>query len=206
MAAALDPLALVSQNPPIRAITVRAHRGEPTDAELLADRDDPRESFTIFYRRHADALMRFAAGRGVDVETARDVVAETFIAALNGRHRYRPTHESARLWLLGIAVRKLADARRQQEREQRRTARAAEHALVLSERDRDRYAAMCEALDAVDALADLPEQERAVVMARVMEDRDYAEIAEALGLTEAATRKRVSRGLARMRARLERPW
>ena len=203
---AAAPSIFVSQNPHHKAITVRVRRGEPTDAELLADTEDPGGSFTVFYRRHADALMRFAAGRGVDVETARDVVAETFFAALQGRSRYKPTHETARLWLLGIAVRKVADVRRRQEREQRRVARAAEHALVISERDRDRYAAMCEQLDAADALADLPEQERAVVLARIVEDRSYAEIAEALGLSEAATRKRVSRGLARLRARLERTW
>ncbi|HEU4976504.1 MAG TPA: sigma-70 family RNA polymerase sigma factor [Baekduia sp.] len=179
---------------------------QATDAELLADSANPAESFATFYRRHADAILRFAASRGADAETAADVVAETFYAAMQRRHRYRPKHESARLWLLGIAVHKIADARRADQRERRRMLRAAEHALVMTERDRASYAEMAERTDALDALADLPEAEREVILARVVEDRSYADIAAALGLTEAATRKRVSRGLARLRTRLERSW
>lgn len=149
--------------------------------------------------------MRFAAARGADADTAADVVAETFIAALKARSRYRPTQDSARLWLLAIAARKLADVRRWEDREQRRLGRAVEYGAVVSDRDRESYASTCDRLAATDALADLPEAERQVLLARVVQDRTYAEIAEALGVTEATTRKRASRGLARLRALLERP-
>lgn len=172
-----------------------------TDAELLADTSDPDESFALFYRRHATAVLRFTASRGVDAETAADVVSETFFTALAQRARYRPEHNTARLWLLGIAVRRLADARRREQRETRRAARAAAHALT--DADRDSYAHLLTGSEARDALADLPQPEREAVLARVVEDFSYAEIARALGLTEVATRKRVSRGLARLRTRLE---
>jgi RNA polymerase sigma-70 factor (ECF subfamily) len=51
-------------------------------------------------------------------------------------------------------------------------------------------------------LAELPPDEQAAVRARVIEERDYAEIASALGCSELVVRKRVSRGLARLRAEL----
>jgi RNA polymerase sigma-70 factor (ECF subfamily) len=51
-------------------------------------------------------------------------------------------------------------------------------------------------------LADLPAGERAAVSARVIEERDYGEIARSLGCSEMVVRKRVSRGLARLRAGL----
>jgi RNA polymerase sigma factor (sigma-70 family) len=51
-------------------------------------------------------------------------------------------------------------------------------------------------------LASLPVDERLAVRARVIDERDYGEIARSLGCSEMVIRKRVSRGLARMRARL----
>jgi RNA polymerase sigma-70 factor (ECF subfamily) len=51
--------------------------------------------------------------------------------------------------------------------------------------------------------ADLPPAEREAVVARVIEERDYDEIAAASGATPAAIRQRVSRGLAKL-ARLGR--
>lgn len=65
-----------------------------------------------------------------------------------------------------------------------------------------------ELLDAEPAIytngtAALPPAEREAVVARVIEERDYDEIAAASGATPAAVRQRVSRGLAKL-ARLGR--
>ena len=51
-------------------------------------------------------------------------------------------------------------------------------------------------------LAELPAEERTAVRARVIEERAYGEIARSLGCSEMVVRKRVSRGLARLRAGL----
>ncbi|HEX4364652.1 MAG TPA: RNA polymerase sigma factor [Solirubrobacteraceae bacterium] len=173
-----------------------------SDAELLADTRDPAESFALFYRRHASGLLRFVASRGADADTAADVVSETFFIALARRGRYRAQHDTARLWLIGIAVRRLADARRREQREFSRADRA--RAQLITQLDRDTYAHLTQDGAASDALADLPEPERVAVLAHVVHDRSYAEIAAALGLSQVAARKRVSRGLARLRTRLER--
>lgn len=178
--------------------------GGETDAELLADTANPAESFATFYRRHANGVLRFVASRGADAETAADVVSETFIAALKQRGRYRETHDSARLWLLGIAVRRLGDQRRLEQRERARVERAEQHTSVLTNTDYSTYEALARATVALDALADLPDDERLVILARVVEGREYAEIATAFGLKEPAVRKRLSRGLGRLRNRLER--
>jgi RNA polymerase sigma factor (sigma-70 family) len=51
-------------------------------------------------------------------------------------------------------------------------------------------------------LAELPPDEQVAVRARVIEERDYSEIASELGCSELVVRKRVSRGLSRLRAAL----
>jgi RNA polymerase sigma-70 factor (ECF subfamily) len=55
-----------------------------------------------------------------------------------------------------------------------------------------------------ELLASLPADQRQAVRARVLEDRSYEEIAAALATSPLVVRKRVSRGLARLRTELER--
>ena len=54
---------------------------------------------------------------------------------------------------------------------------------------------------ALSMLATLPERQRVAVVLRVMEGREFAEIADALGVSEGNARKIVSRGVAALRAR-----
>jgi RNA polymerase sigma factor (sigma-70 family) len=56
----------------------------------------------------------------------------------------------------------------------------------------------------VDALLErLPAEQRAALEARVLQEREYADIARSLRCSEAVVRQRVSRGLRRLRAELE---
>jgi RNA polymerase sigma-70 factor (ECF subfamily) len=52
------------------------------------------------------------------------------------------------------------------------------------------------------ALATLPADARSAVLARVVEERDYGEIAASLRCSEMVVRKRVSRGLQALRSEL----
>lgn len=176
-----------------------------SDERLLDDRDRPSDSFAMFYRRHVAAVLRFVAARGADADTAADVVSETFAVALVKRYRYRAVHETARLWLLGIAARELAETRRRRIREQRFHRRVAIDDIRLTAADRDDYAQLHDSPIEVDALLrELPAAQRSAVSARVIGERDYAEVARLLGMSEPATRKNVSRGLATLRAHLGR--
>jgi RNA polymerase sigma factor (sigma-70 family) len=53
-----------------------------------------------------------------------------------------------------------------------------------------------------EALADLPTEQRNAIEARVLRQREYADIASELHCSEAVVRKRVSRGLRSLRTRL----
>jgi RNA polymerase sigma-70 factor (ECF subfamily) len=177
------------------------------DGRLLQDESDPAESFAVFYRRHVAAVLRLAAARGVDADAAADVTAETFFSALRSRAGYRPVHDSARLWVLGIAVRRIADHHRSRASERRRFDRLKHEAMTVTEADRHGYERLLDLPDpqALDALADLPPSQQEAIRARVLADRSYSEVAEALGLSEPATRQQVSRGLAAIRRTLRSP-
>lgn len=115
--------------------------------------------------------------------------------------RYEPTHGSAAGWLLGIARNVLGHSVRRGQVDARARLRLGAAPLAVDDGDLARVLELADG-PASSVLAGLSRQERAAVRARVIEERDYAEIARSLGCSELVVRKRVSRGLARMRARL----
>jgi RNA polymerase sigma-70 factor (ECF subfamily) len=56
---------------------------------------------------------------------------------------------------------------------------------------------------ALELVDELPGDQRMAVRARVIDERDYPDIAKDLRCSEAVVRKRVSRGLGTVRARME---
>lgn len=69
---------------------------------IAASIDDPAR-FAEIFDRHADPVHRFVAYR-VGASDVDDIVAEAFRAAFEQRRTFRPSVESAKPWLLGIAA------------------------------------------------------------------------------------------------------
>jgi RNA polymerase sigma factor (sigma-70 family) len=178
-------------------VTVSA--GAPTDEELLGS--PGREAFGMFYDRHARMVLEYFARRTRDPEVAADLTAETFAAAIVARHRFRPGPLPATAWLFGIAAHKLADFQRRGRAEDRALRRLGVERPPLGEEDA-RIVALLSDEVSLQMLSDLPEDERSAIQAHVIEERDYAEIAAAAVISQAAARMRVSRGLGRLRARM----
>ena len=181
-------------------------RAQWTDAQLLAAiaRCDDR-AFSAFYRRHLRTVVGWSARRTGDPELAADLTAEVFAAVLIAAPRYQPTHESAAGWLLGIARNVLGHSVRRGEVDARARRRLGASPLGVEDEDLARVLELADADPDGSAgrlLAGLPVDERVAVSARVIEERDYDEIARSLGCSAMVVRKRVSRGLARLRAGL----
>src|SRR5581483_11954501 len=179
-------------------------RARWSDAELLAAiaRCDDR-AFSAFYRRHLDLVVGWCARR-TDAELAADLTAEVFAAVLIEAARYEPIYDSAAGWLLGIARNVLGHSVRRGRVDARARRRLGALPLIVEDDDLARVLELADdqASSMRTLLAGLPADERTAVRARVIEERDYGEIARALGCSEMVVRKRVSRGLERLRARL----
>jgi RNA polymerase sigma factor (sigma-70 family) len=172
------------------------------DGELLvAARSDP-DAFAVFYRRHARGLLTFFRRRVKTAEEAFDLTAETMAAALAGVPRYEPRPEPARVWLYGIAHNKLSEAYRSGTIDDRARRALAMEPIVLDEVGVDRLEGQA-ATPALDLLSVLPSEQQDAIRARHVDERDYAEIARDLCLSESVVRQRVSRGLRTMRTRLK---
>lgn len=177
-----------------------------TDEALLgAARHDP-DAFGVFYRRHVRSLVAYFWRRVRDPEIAADLTAETFAAALAGLHRFDPERGAALAWLYGIANHQLQRTARRGAVEARGRRRMGMTRLELDDEELARLEAdavahgpMSRVLDELDHL---PDDQREAVRARIIDEREYAEIARTTSTTQSAVRKRVSRGLAALRERL----
>jgi RNA polymerase sigma factor (sigma-70 family) len=160
------------------------------------------DGFATFYRRHVDAMLRYHARSTGNAEVAADLTAETFAAALESKHRFRPGGPPAQAWLFGIAVRKLADYRRRGYAEDRARRRLGMERIEPTEEDLRRIEWLAGDVEVTSLVDDLPTEQRDAVTARVVHERDYAEIAEELDVSQEGVRQRVSRGLAALRERI----
>lgn len=165
---------------------------------LIATRSDPR-AFGAFYRRHEAAVVRFFRNRVRDPEVAADLTAETFAAALQATERFERRGEPASAWLFGIARNVLAMSLRRGRVEARARQRLGMPPLALSDASIERI----EALDGtvLELVETLPGDQQAALRERVLNEREYAEIARELECSEAVVRKRVSRALGALRRR-----
>jgi len=138
-------------------------------------------------------------------ELAADLAGETFAAALLACRRYRATGEPAIAWLLGIARHKLIDSARRGTVEQRARRRVGLPVLAAEDENLARTEQLAtEGARVLDLLEQLPEEQRAAVRGRVLDERDYQELSRELGCSEQVVRQRVSRGLRRLKDQLER--
>lgn len=177
-----------------------------SDEELLARTACDAAAFAAFYERHRLAVFRYARWRLPSADAAADLTAEVFAAALEAAGRFRPEAAPARAWLFGIANNKVVDFHRRGVIAEKARRRLGMERLVFDEGELERVEALADLERLSGSLevlvADLPAGERAAVLARVVEEAPYSQIAGELGISEPAVRQRVARGLRRLEAGL----
>jgi RNA polymerase sigma-70 factor (ECF subfamily) len=177
-----------------------------SDEDLLAAiaRRD-RDACTVFYYRHLPRTVAYVMGQTHDPEVTADIVGEVFAAVIAGAGRYRPQRDSAAPWVVGIARNVVSASRRRGRVEDRTRRRLGIEPLELDEADVQETEAMASIPGGgvVELVEALPDGEREAVKARIVDERGYSEIAAELRCSELVVRKRVSRGLGRLRKQLE---
>lgn len=179
-----------------------------SDAQLLdAAADGDAQAFSVFFRRHVDAITRYALRRCATPDDVSDLVGECFLVALQAAGRYRPETDTALPWLFGISRRLVAKQRRRLASRSRLLAKTSnvfprftdcEDDQVASAIDAARQAPALEA-----ALARLSTSEREVLELVAYDGLTPTEAAFALGITANAARLRLSRARRTVRESLE---
>jgi RNA polymerase sigma factor (sigma-70 family) len=173
-----------------------------SDEHLLLSAAEDDQAFAAFYRRYERPMLAYFLRRTRDAEVAADLTAEVFAAALMSCRRFRPGRTPASAWLFAIAEHKLSHSRRRGTVEDRARTRLRMEPVVLDDEALARIEKLGTEAVAVTLLDGLPAEQRDAVRARVLEERSYEQIAKELKCSQSVVRKRVSRGLARLREQL----
>lgn len=175
-----------------------------SDADLLAATRLESDAFAELYRRHERAILGYFMHWCRSPELAADLMAETFAAAFESVGRYRPGLGEPRAWLFGIARHVLLRSVRRGRVEDATRRRLAMPVLALNDDALDRVAMLEFSLSEVSAAMEgLSEVLREAVAGRVIQEREYRELAQSLQCSESVVRQRVRRGLVQMRDYLE---
>jgi RNA polymerase sigma-70 factor (ECF subfamily) len=175
--------------------------GAASDASIItASRQDP-EAFADLFDRHASDVAAFLLRR-LPREDAEDLLSEVFRVAFHKRETFDNEQSSARPWLYGIASNLLQTHRRSEARRIRATARATALRPVGVPTEED----LAHAIDAdrlwplvANAIAQLPHDERDVLLLVVWEAFSYADAAAALAIPVGTVRSRLNRARRRLR-------
>jgi RNA polymerase sigma factor (sigma-70 family) len=168
-----------------------------TDADLLSRylREGDEGAFSSLVQMHERMVIGTAWRHTGDSELARDVAQQVF-ATLANKAALLAGRKSLAGWLHIAATHLAARTRAAETARRNRQEQAAVHSV---ERVNEDAGPLLE-----EALSSLGGAEREALVLHYFEDRSYAEMADVLGLQEAAVRKRVSRGLEHLGALLRR--
>jgi RNA polymerase sigma-70 factor, ECF subfamily len=165
-----------------------------------------RETFAAVYRDNVRRVTGFAARRLFNPGEVADLVAATFLVALERSDTYDPEKGDSSAWLLGIAANLLANQRRRLVREE--LARARLDARVLLSPDDvealvNQMDASAEATRVRTAMDSLAEPYREVLLLIGESSLSTAKAAKAIGISQTAFRVRLSRARRALRQAME---
>src|SRR4051794_12687090 len=164
-------------------------------APLLARRPATDRAFERLYRRHSGDVYRYALALLRDPTEAEDATQTAFMNAYRALVRGEQPN-APKAWLLAI-VHNVCRMRRRSLARRPREVPLDDHPLAAVDDERPR-------LDVVlQALAELPLNQRAALVMREVEGRSYNEIAEVLGVTTSAVEALIFRARRRLRVRRE---
>ncbi len=180
------------------------------DADLmLRVRDGDEDSFRVLLDKHRNSLVHFLYRMVQEQPVSEELAQEVFLRIYRSRASYEPTARFT-TWMFRIATHLalnwLRDAKheRSQERldEDRSSGMPARELpdRKLSVEQRMVYQARLQ--EVRDAIATLPEKQRAAVLMHKYEEMEYSQIAGVLEISESAVKSLLFRAYETLRARL----
>lgn len=170
--------------------TSRPEAESEKESDLLTER---------LHAEHSAALYAWAVGRVADRRDAEEIVAETLVRAWRRYDQYDPERGTERAWIFGIARNAAADAYRRSQRH----LHAVDVGVDLELADDDETERVATASIVHDALAELPEHHRVVIVEGFFFGRTSAQIAEVLGVPAGTVKSRMYYGMRALRSALE---
>ncbi len=166
----------------------------------IAARQD-KAAFAELYRYYAPRLKAWCQRQGMAAETAEELAQEAMVAVWRRAATFDPAKASVATWMFTIVRNKRIDLLR---RENRPELMAEDfEVLVEPERGADETMSAAQSAEHVSkALADLPPEQKAVLMQAFFEEKTHSEIAAETGLPLGTIKSRIRLALMRLKTGL----
>lgn len=157
------------------------------------------EAFTELYERYLKRIYDFVYFKTHHTATTEDIVSQTFLQAVEKLSTFNPQKGSFSAWLHRIARNLTFDHFRAA-----RPTSSIDDAWDLSSDDNlERDADIIVKIDMVkDVLGSLKPQQREAILLRLWHGYSFKEVAEVMGLSEAACKMQYRRGMEHVRSEL----
>lgn len=190
----------------LRASLSNRIESDSDEALVMRARDGDYAAFEMLFERHRALVYRFAYQMRGRRDDAEDMVQEAFVRAYQNLNRYRDEAKFT-TWLLRIVSNLCTDQARMSQRRTNLEQKEAtsgldwmtigefENPIDNLEQDRRRVVLR-------KAIAGLPVHHRQMIVMRDIEEREYTDIAEVLGITIGGAKLRVLRARRALRGRV----
>lgn len=176
--------------------------GETFDQVLAAARAGADWAWEEIYRDIAPVMLGYL--RGQNAPDPEGIMGEAFLQIVRDLHTFDGDEEKFRSWVFTIAHHRLIDARRKAKRRPfdptPHEDMARESPVEHAEED---VLGGLEAEELRHLIDELTDDQRSVVLLRVVADLSIQEVAETLGKSQGAVKQLQRRGLASLRRRIE---
>jgi RNA polymerase sigma-70 factor, ECF subfamily len=184
------------------------------DAQLmLRVRDGDERSFGVLLEKHRNPVIHFVYRMVQDMAVSEELSQEVFLRVYRSRGTYEPTAKFT-TWLFRIATHLalnwLRDGKNERGHQRLDAPRDSEKDCDLPAREvsdrkpsvEQRMVSEIRLQEIRDAVALLPEKQRAAVLMHKYEEMDYSQIASVLECSESAVKSLLFRAYETLRARL----
>lgn len=149
-------------------------------------------AFEVIYLRHKDRVYSYLDKRLSDKNVIEDVFQSIFVKFHNSRHLYSSEHPLLK-WIYTICRSELLDSVKKSRKI--KLVSINEDQLICETKEID------DKID-LDSVKSLSDKERLAIKLRYYSEEDFSEISKVLKTSEANSRKLVSRGIKKLKAKL----
>ena len=177
--------------------------GKSDESLIVAHRDGDAEAFGELMSRYSDALYNYLLRMTGDRGQAEDLFQQTFLRVHEKASRFR-ANACLKPWLFSIATRLTIDAARKRQRrpvtvslsDDRDDGRAPREPVSSYDPDPSEQAELAEREQRIrDAVAELPNQQRAALVMSYYQGLSYREVAIAMRCSLGTVKTHMSRAL-----------
>ncbi len=149
-------------------------------------------AFEVIYLRHKDRVYSYLDKRLSDKNVIEDIFQNIFVKFHNSRHIYSSEHPLLK-WIYTICRSELLDSVKKSRKI--KLVSINEDQLICETKEID------DKID-LDSVKSLSEKEKLAIKLRYYSEEDFTDISKALKTSEANSRKLVSRGIKKLKAKL----